>query len=106
MRYLLLALPIALAACDTVAIPQLTAADPGKSVEVLGRKWTVAQISEEPVYYRAIRDQTEFFMFGPPPRIKTSQAIQAIESATGCRVNRSTMYRDVSDYFYTQVICS
>ena len=44
-------------------------------------------------------------MFGPPARTKSAQAIRAIETATGCRVDYSTFYRDVSDYFYTQVIC-
>lgn len=104
MRYLLLlALPILLAACESN--PRHWAPGPDQTVEVMNRTWTVTKITEEPVYYRAIRDQTEYFMFGPPARTKSAQAIRAIETATGCRVDHSTFYRDVSDYFYTQVVC-
>lgn len=103
MRKLLLVLPFLLAACESA--PRYLVAGPDQSVTVLGRDWTVTKISQEPLYYRAVRDQTEYFLFGPPARTKTSQAIGAIEASTGCKVIRSTLYREVSDHFFAQVDC-
>ncbi len=104
MRYLLLALPVLLAACESH--PRYLVAGPDQTVEVLDRQWTVHQIASDPAYFRAVRDQTQFFLFGPPARTKTSQAIAALESATGCKTIRSTLYRNVSDHFIAQMDCS
>jgi predicted small secreted protein len=103
---LTLALPMLLAACETV--PTVTREGPPQDVEVLGRNWRVTQTAETPPTYRAARwlNSASYDPFGKPAEIKTTQAIRAIETATGCRVNRSSLYRDVSDNFYAQVICS
>ncbi|MEX0287133.1 MAG: hypothetical protein AB3N23_21215 [Paracoccaceae bacterium] len=103
MRYLLLALPILLTACES--LPRYPVNGEVKTVEVYGRKWNVDQITVEPVYYRATRDQTEYFLFGPPARTKTSQAVAALQKATGCKVIQSTLYRNPSDQFITQMSC-
>lgn len=104
MRYLLLTLPLALAACDTLP-GTFSPAEEAQSISILGRQWSVAQIQEDPDTYRAIRDQSQYFLFGPPARTKTAQAIAALEGATGCKVFRSTLHRNISDHFISQMSC-
>lgn len=108
MKKLLPALPLLLvsllAACESA--PRYRVAGPDQSIEVLGRSWTVTQISSQPLYFRAVREQGDYFLFGPPSRTKSAQALAALEGATGCKVLRSTMYRNVSDHFYSQMDCS
>lgn len=104
MRFLLLALPLLLAACEST--PRHFVAGPDQSVDVLSRNWTVTQMTVEPVTFRAVRTQGEYFLFGPPARTKTAQALAALENGTGCKVIRSTLYRNVSDHFFAQMDCS
>ena len=103
---LTLALPMLLAACETV--PTVTREGPPMDVSVLGRNWRVNQVAETPPTYRAARwlNDASYQPFGKPVEIKTVQAISAIETATGCRVDRDSLYRDVGDYFYAQVVCN
>ena len=77
-----------------------------KSVFVMSRTWAVTQVSEEPVIYRATRDNNNLNPFGPPPRLRTIQAMAAIQQATGCKVIYSSMYQNMSGQFFSQVSCS
>ncbi len=105
MRTPFLILPIVLSACASPAL--VTREAPNQDVQVLGRGWSVTRIAETPPTYRAIRAPmaAQYSPLGPPSRIKTVQATRAIETATGCKVDRPSMYRDVSDYFYAEVVC-
>ena len=76
-----------------------------KTVSVLSRTWAVTQVSDAPVVYRATRDNNNLNPFGPPPRLRTVQAIAAIQQATGCKVIRSSMYQNISGQFFSQVSC-
>ncbi|EEE39119.1 hypothetical protein RKLH11_2965 [Rhodobacteraceae bacterium KLH11] len=76
-----------------------------KSVFVLSRTWAVTQVSDEPVVYRATRDNNNLNPFGPPPRLRTVQAIAAIQKATGCKVIVPSMYQNISGQFFSQVSC-
>ncbi len=93
---------LARSACETV--PTLNE-QPSQSVNVLSRTWAVTQVSEAPVIYRATRDMNNLNPFGPPARMRTTQAIAAVQQATGCAVIRSSMYQNISGQFYTQVSC-
>ncbi|GAA6190173.1 MULTISPECIES: hypothetical protein [Roseobacteraceae] len=97
-----LAATLALSACEMV--PTINE-QPSKSVNVLSRTWAVTQVSEAPVIYRATRDTNNLNPFGPPARMRTTQAIAAVQQATGCNVIRSSMYQNISGQFYTQVAC-
>lgn len=77
-----------------------------KSVVVLSRTWAVTQVAEEPVIYRATRDNNNLNPFGPPPRLRTLQAIAAIQQATGCRPIVASMYQNISGQFFSQVSCN
>ncbi len=94
-----------LAACSTVATGPAEAKEESKSVYVMSRTWAVTQVSDEPVVYRATRDNNNLNPFGPPPRLRTVQAIAAIQQATGCKVIRSSMYQNISGQFFSQVSC-
>ena len=105
MKKLLFALPLLLAAgCES--FPRFIVTGEDQTVTISGREWTVNQISTEPLYYRAVRETGDYFFFGPPARTKTSQAISALQTATGCRVIGSTLYKNVSDHFIAQMDCS
>ncbi|MEX0365934.1 MAG: hypothetical protein AB3N22_07685 [Ruegeria sp.] len=98
----------ALAAVTVIAMLGATAAaaqDQTRTVHVLSRTWAVTQVSEEPVIYRATRDRNNLNPYGPPARLRTTQAIAAIQKATGCRVIRSSMYQNISGQFFSQVSC-
>ncbi len=103
MKYLLLALPILLAACEST--PRTFVASEDKTVVVKDRTWTVTQVTVEPPYFRAVRGPDEYFLFSPPSGTKTAQAVAALEGATGCKVIKSTFYRNVSDQFFAQMDC-
>ncbi len=76
-----------------------------KTVSVFSRTWAVTQVADELVVYRATRDNNNLNPFGPPPRLRTLQAIAAIQQATGCKVIRSSMYQNISGQFFSQVSC-
>ncbi|WP_170371996.1 hypothetical protein [Ruegeria arenilitoris] len=76
-----------------------------KTVSVMSRTWAVTQVADAPVVYRATRDNNNLNPFGPPPRLRTVQAIAAIQQATGCKVIRSSMYQNISGQFFSQVSC-
>jgi len=103
MKRLALIFVVALSACDTLPINNNE--HPTKNVNVLGRTWAVAQVADEPVTYRATRDNNNLNPYGQPARTRTSQAIRAIESATGCQAIRSSMYQNISGQFYSQISC-
>lgn len=88
----------------TVSTP-VAAKDESKSVFVLSRTWAVTKVSDEPVIYRATRDNNNLNPFGPPPRLRTIQAIAAIRQATGCRPIVASMYQNISGQFFSQVSC-
>lgn len=100
---------LALAAFGTmVAIdtPPAAAKEETKAVSVMSRTWAVTKVADTPVVYRATRDNNNLNPFGPPPRLRTIQAIAAIQQATGCKVIRSSMYQNISGQFFSQVSCS
>lgn len=76
-----------------------------KSVFVMSRTWAVTQVSDAPVVYRATRDNNNLNPFGPPPRLRTIQAMAAIQKATGCKAIYSSMYQNISGQFFSQVNC-
>lgn len=80
-------------------------ADESVTVRVMSRSWAVTQVAETPVLYRATRDWNNLNPFGPPARLRTTQAIAAIQKATGCQVIRKSMYQNISGQFYAQVQC-
>ncbi|WP_299988330.1 hypothetical protein [uncultured Ruegeria sp.] len=77
-----------------------------KSVFVMSRTWAVTQVSDAPVVYRATRDNNNLSPFGPPPRLRTIQAMAAIQQATGCKAIYSSMYQNISGQFFSQVSCN
>lgn len=77
-----------------------------KSVFVMSRTWAVTQVSDSPVVYRATRDNNNLNPFGPPPRLRTTQAMAAIQAATGCKPIRASMYQNMSGQFFSQVSCN
>ncbi|GGH34416.1 hypothetical protein SAMN05444007_10764 [Cribrihabitans marinus] len=98
---------LALSACDQM--PDLTRPlyeeYPSKTVTVYSRYWAVRQVSDAPVIYRATRDWNNLNPYGRPARLRTTQAIAAIQKATGCRVIRSSMYQNISGQVFSQVAC-
>lgn len=109
IRRAFLALPavLGLAACDEqLAIPFADQHSyPAKNVRVYSRTWAVRQVSDAPVVYRATRDMNNLNPFGPPARPRSTQAIAAIQQATGCRVIYASMYQNISGQFFSQVNC-
>lgn len=105
-----LRLPVmALATIATLAIAHTTPAsarEETRSVFVMSRTWAVTQVSDAPVVYRATRDNNNLNPFGPPPRLRTIQAIAAIQQATGCRPIVASMYQNISGQFFSQVSCN
>ncbi|MEM1004646.1 MAG: hypothetical protein AAGK26_04655 [Pseudomonadota bacterium] len=100
---------MALAAVATLAMTPSGPADAKeetKSVFVMSRTWAVTQVSDAPVIYRATRDNNNLNPFGPPPRLRTIQAIAAIQAATGCRPIVASMYQNISGQFFSQVSCN
>ncbi|KUJ80398.1 hypothetical protein AVO45_04930 [Ruegeria marisrubri] len=95
-----------LAALATASASPVMAKEETKTVNVMSRTWAVTQVSDEPVVYRATRDNNNLNPFGPPPRLRTTQAIAAIQQATGCTVIRSSMYQNISGQFFSQVVCN
>ena len=83
----------------------VSAKEETKSVFVMSRTWAVTQVSDSPVVYRATRDNNNLNPFGPPPRLRTIQAIAAIQQATGCKVIYPSMYQNISGQFFSQVSC-
>lgn len=99
---------IAVATLSTSAILHTAPAIAGeetKSVFVMSRNWAVTQVADEPVIYRATRDNNNLNPYGPPPRLRTTQAIAAIQQATGCKVIFNSMYQNISGQFFSQVRC-
>ncbi len=100
---------LALAAVATLTVAPSSPAvakEETKSVVVLSRTWAVTQVADEPVIYRATRDNNNLNPFGPPPRLRTLQAIAAIQQATGCRPIVASMYQNISGQFFSQVSCN
>ena len=75
-------------------------------VKILSRTWSVVQVSDEPVVWRAVRDWNNLNPYGPPAVPRTVQATRAIELATGCKVVRPSMYQTISGDFFSQVACN
>ncbi|WP_171100480.1 MULTISPECIES: hypothetical protein [unclassified Ruegeria] len=83
----------------------VAAAEDTKSVTVFTRTWAVTQVADEPVIYRATRDNNNLNPFGRPAMLRTTQAIAAIQQATGCKVIVNSMYQNISGQFFSQVNC-
>ena len=98
-----LAVVIGFAAFDATPV---AAKEETKSVFVMSRTWAVTQVSDAPVVYRATRDNNNLNPFGPPPRLRTIQAMAAIQAATGCAPIRASMYQNISGQFFSQVSCN
>lgn len=71
----------------------------------MGRTWQVSRDSDNLNSIRAIQDNNNLNPFGRPAMRKSVQATRAIEQATGCKVVRNSLYRNVSDVFYSDVAC-
>lgn len=100
---------MALAAFATLAVAQtapVAAKEETKSVFVMSRTWAITQVADAPVVYRATRDNNNLNPFGPPPRLRTIQAIAAIQQATGCKPIVASMYQNISGQFFSQVSCN
>lgn len=104
MRGTLLALA-AVTGLAAFGVAPVAAKEETKSVFVMSRTWAVTQVSDAPVVYRATRDNNNLNPFGPPPRLRTVQAIAAIQKATGCKVIVPSMYQNISGQFFSQVSC-
>lgn len=76
-----------------------------KAVQVLGHTWTVSPAKNKTAAYVAVRDNNDNRLFGIPAVRRTPQAVRAIELATGCKVERTTMVQDTSARFYASVTC-
>ena len=105
LRGSLLALAALIGVCAFGAHPAV-AKESTKSVSVFSRTWAVTQVSDAPVVYRATRDNNNLNPFGPPPRLRTLQAIAAIQQATGCKPITASMYQNISGQFFSQVSCN
>ncbi len=101
--FVALATVIGVMAADTSPV---VAKEETKSVFVMSRTWAVTQVSDAPVVYRATRDNNNLNPFGPPPRLRTIQAMAAIQKATGCKPIYSSMYQNISGQFFSQVSCN
>ncbi len=110
MRRVLTALigALLLSGCAELGIPEIEISRAeSQQVTVLQRSWSVTQISEAPLTYKAVRaPMPNYQLFGPPAVTKTTQAYRAIETATGCKVVRGTMYQNISAEFFAQVVCT
>ncbi|WP_254436851.1 hypothetical protein [Ruegeria arenilitoris] len=96
----------AIATFAAVDAAPVAAKETTKSVFVMSRTWAVTQVSDSPVIYRATRDNNNLNPFGPPPRLRTIQAIAAIQKATGCKPIVPSMYQNISGQFFSQVSCN
>ncbi|NOE27437.1 hypothetical protein [Ruegeria sp. HKCCD6157] len=96
----------ALASSAALFASPISAKEETKSVFVMSRTWAVTQVSDAPVVYRATRDNNNLNPFGPPPRLRTVQAIAAILQATGCKPIVASMYQNISGQFFSQVSCN
>ncbi|CUK12489.1 hypothetical protein RUE5091_03531 [Ruegeria denitrificans] len=105
LRGSLLALAAVVGLTALEATP-VAAKEEAKSVFVMSRTWAVTQVSDAPVVYRATRDNNNLNPFGPPPRLRTLQAMAAIQAATGCKPIRTSMYQNISGQFFSQVSCN
>jgi len=112
MKYLVLAIAALLAACTEQEAQnfwstQLANQVPPETeyVKVLGRTWTVYPVKDQPSVYAAQRDNLDLNPYGAPAVRRTPQAVRAIESATGCRVVRSTIIQDTTARFLASVAC-
>ncbi len=105
LRALCLALA-GFAGLSTLSAAPAAAKEETKSVFVMSRTWAVTQVSDAPVVYRATRDNNNLNPFGPPPRLRTVQAIAAIQQATGCKPIVASMYQNISGQFFSQVSCN
>jgi hypothetical protein len=76
----------------------------GGEVNVKGRTWLITRKAENVNSVRAERD-SDLNPFGGPSVRKSIQATQAIEKATGCKIIKGTLYKNVSDVFYADVLC-
>ncbi len=95
---------VGLIALSILATPA-TAQGEAVTVQVMNRTWAVTQVSQEPIVYRATRDLNNLNPFGPPARLRTLQAIAAVQQATGCTVDRKTLYQNISGQFFARVTC-
>lgn len=101
-----LAATLALAGCAELEATLWPGPDTApRQVSVYGRSWAVWQVAETPPSFRAQRDTNALNPFGPPAMTRTRQAIAAIEAATGCRVQRPSLYQNDMGQVTAQVRC-
>jgi len=106
MKTLLLSAALALATAPLLtALPAAAGARPATVVTVWGRTWTVTSETHKPGYWRATRDWNNFNPFGQPARLRTVQAMQAFEAATGCKPVYKSMYQTITGDVLTQLSC-
>ncbi|MGR3617815.1 MAG: hypothetical protein ACU0BB_17500 [Paracoccaceae bacterium] len=101
MKTLILSAVLALMAVPCVAASQ----DAQVQVKVWGRDWIVAPIDDHPGMYRAIRLNLEHNPYRGPARTRTSQAIRAFNTATGCKPDIKSMYQVITGEFHARLIC-
>jgi hypothetical protein len=102
MKFLALALVLTLSACATINPPSDAR---NQQVEVMGRTWTVTRNAAYPNSYSAVRDNNDLDPYGPPAKRRTPQAIRAVELASGCKVESSSLWQDTTARFYANMIC-
>lgn len=78
---------------------------PSRTVTVLGRGWTVSRLPDASPTYRAEPDQTALDPFGGGPTLRTTQAVRALETATGCRVHMPSMVLTISGAAQARMLC-
>ena len=77
----------------------------GGDIDVMGRSWKISRKAENIYSVRAVRDNNDLNIFGSPAVPKIAQATQAIEKGTGCKIITGTLYKNISDEFYADVLC-
>jgi hypothetical protein len=82
------------------------AANDAKQVTLWDRVWTVAPMAGQPDVWRATRDTNGNDPFGKPAIWRPSQGIRALETATGCTVDRSGLAQTISGAYIAPVICN
>lgn len=107
MKHFLLLAALTLSACadDPAWLSDPLQRNEARTVQVMGRSWSVVAVDEETSRYMATRDNNNLNPFGRPAALRTSQAIRALEAATGCKVVRSSLYQNVSAQFFGNMAC-
>ena len=97
---------IAVSACSELPLTGVFGNDTvARQVNVLGRNWTVWQDPTDPRLIKAERENNNINPYGPPAVPRTTQALRAMETATGCTIVRSSLYQNDMGQFYGQGNC-